>query len=210
MPIIDINMLEFVELIKKYWINPICIVEVGSMDGKDSLFFKETFPNAEVYAIEGLPENYQIIKKIKYINSIQAVVFSQDGNIKFHKKNINGLHGIYDRGSIYGTQVIDMPCFTLERILKENGIEKIDVMKIDVEGATFDVLKGMGDMISEVGIMHIETESYPFFKGQKLHKDVVSLLLNKGFELVQRSQVKINENGFQYDSVWISKSRLVS
>lgn len=210
MPIIDINMFEFVELIRRHCPDPRCIVEVGSMDGKDSLFFKKTFPNAEVYAIEGLPENYEIIKKIKCINSIQSVISSQDGNIKFYKKDINGLHGIYDRGSIYGTQVIDMPCFTLKRILKENGINKIDVMKIDVEGATFDVLKGMGDIISEVGIMHIETESYPFFKGQKLHKDVVSLLYSKGFELVKRSQVKINENGFQYDSVWISKSRLVS
>ncbi len=210
MPIIDINMFEFVELIESYCPNPKCIVEVGSMDGKDSLFFKKSFPKAEVYAIEGLPENYEIIKRIKYINSIQAVISSQDGNIKFHKKDINGLHGIYDRGSIYGTQVIDMPCFTLKRILKENEIGKIDVMKIDVEGATFDVLKGMGDRLDEVGIMHIETESYPFFKGQKLHKDVVRLLYSKGFELVKRSKVKIDENGFQYDSVWISKSRLAS
>lgn len=209
MSIKDINMFEFVKLIKEYCPNPRCIVEVGSMDGKDSLFFKETFPDAEVYAIEGLPENCEIIKKIKCINSIQAVISSQDGNIKFYKKDINGLHGIYDRGSRYGTQVIDMPCFTLKRILKENGINKIDIMKIDVEGATFDVLKGMEDRLDEVKIMHIETESYPFFEGQKLHKDVEELLLNKGFELVQMSQVKINENGFQHDSVWAA-SRLVS
>jgi len=206
---VDVHITEFINFVHLIHPSAMTFLEIGSMDGGDCVLFKRSFPDSEVYAIEALPENYENIKKIKYINSIQAVISSQDENIKFHKKDINGLHGIYDRGSIYGTQVIDMPCFTLERILKENGIEKIDVMKIDVEGATFDVLKGMGNRLNEVKIMHIETESYPFFEGQKLHKDVEELLLNEGFELVQMSQVKINENGFQHDSVWVS-SGLVS
>ena len=56
---ININMNEFVELIKQFCPNPKCIVEVGSLDAKDSLFFKDTFPDAKCFAIEGLPENYE-------------------------------------------------------------------------------------------------------------------------------------------------------
>lgn len=200
---IDINMNEFVKLIKQFCPNPKCIVEVGSLDAKDSLFFKDAFPDARCFAIEGLPENYKEFMIQLPIDCINAVVSSENGMVKFHKKKINGLHGIYNRGDSYGTETIELPCFTMEYLIKKHNIPDIDVMKIDVEGSTYEVLVGMNNELNKVKVLHIETESYPFFQGQRLHDEVSEFLRNRKFRLVQLSSIKINKNGFQHDSVWV-------
>lgn len=198
----DITMPEFVELIRKHFHDSDIqhIVEVGSMDGRDAVYFKEQFPHASVIAIEGNKENFYAYNPqdsgVKWMN---AVVFNYDGQIDFHIKNINGIHSVYDRGKIYGERKESVDCFRLDSL-----IENVDMMKIDVEGATYEVLDGMGNLLDSVKIMHIETESYPFFSGQKLHGAVENLLKEKGFRMIAKADCRI-QNGYQHDSVWIGR-----
>jgi len=56
--------------------------------------------------------------------------------------------------------------------MKKYNIPNIDMLKIDVEGATYDLLLSLEENLSNIKIMHIETETYPFFEGQTLHNDV--------------------------------------
>lgn len=202
----SINMDEFVNITNKYIKNSDIniIMEIGSLDGGDAVFLKRKYPHASVYAIEGLPDNYQSMKVLSTITAIQSIVCDYDGYIQFNKKNINGIHGIYDRGSEYGTNVIVEPCCRLDTLCLKHNIPYIDLLKIDVEGATYDVIKGMGNLFTKIKCMHIETENYPFFIGQKLHSDVVSLL-NDTFNMVKMTSVGIGM-GYQHDSVWVNKN----
>lgn len=84
---------------------------------------------------------------------------------------------------------------------KENWHEDL---KLDVEGATFEVLEGMADLLSTIKIMHIETESYPFFEGQKLHNEVEKFLNLNGFSVVELTSFPIYKGKLQYDSIWIN------
>ena len=56
----SIGMALFVAQIKSRFLDSDIgtIVEVGSLDGQDSIYFKQCFPNARVVAIEGLEENF--------------------------------------------------------------------------------------------------------------------------------------------------------
>ena len=83
----------------------------------------------------------------------------------------------------------------------------LDYMKIDVEGATYEILNSMGNMLKTIKIMHIETESYPFFKNQKLHDVVDNFLTEKGFTMVDISYANISD-GYQHDSVWVNNNFL--
>jgi FkbM family methyltransferase len=207
---IDINMEEFMNYSKKFfdYSDIKNIMEIGSLDGRDSLYFKEHYPNANVFCIEGLPNNYQTyLANLDTITPINIVIADYDGMITFHHKNINGLHGILNRGNEYGTDTLSLPCKTIKTICEEYKIENIDLVKIDVEGATYEILKSMGDKLTGIKIMHIETESYPFFEGQKLHAEVELILLENNFQLVELSSVNI-ANGQQHDSVWVNKKFL--
>ncbi len=200
----SISMLKFIKLVKEHIEVVEIIFEVGSLDGKGALLFKENFPLAEVYAFEGLPENYnKYMKNLPGIHPINKVIFDYDGEKVFYKKNINGLHSVFDRGSQYGTDELILKCYRLDTVCRELSIDHIDMIKIDVEGATLELLEGMGNLLKTVKIMHIETEDYPFFKGQKLDNEVTKFLLDSGFEMIEKSRCVITKGAHQFDSVWI-------
>jgi FkbM family methyltransferase len=214
MNIVSITMPVFIDYVKKYIPCPDVLMDLGCMDAKDALYFKECFPNAKVYAIEGLKDNYEKIKYLQDVIPIHAVVCNKDGNSIFHQKNINGIHGIYDRGEIYGITKHVVECCkfkTLIDILKETCI---DVLKIDVEGATYDVLLSMEEFIHSIGIMHIETETCELFAGQVTENFVFDYLVSNDFIMLNRKCCKINHEAYQCDSVWLNRrlydDRLVS
>lgn len=204
---VSITMSDFTKLIHKYIdvSQSNIVVDVGSLNGDDAEFIVKAFPHMKGYAIEGLPENYEkYIKHKTNITGIQRVIASYNGEIKFHQKRINGIHGIYDRGQEYGTIVNTYMCSTLEAIMDEYAIQTFDIMKIDVEGATYDALQSLGTRIQSVKIMHIETESYPFFEGQVLHDKVCELLESHDFTVVDMTSVEITPKRYQLDSVWVN------
>jgi FkbM family methyltransferase len=207
----NIDMLEFVTIVKNYFdaddINT--IVEIGSLDGVDSVYFKECFPHAEVIAYEGLKENWENHKPsgVAWVNK---VISSYDGETIYFVKITNGIHGIYDRGSIYGVETRIVPCYRLDSEFANSINKTIDMMKIDVEGATYDVFEGMGQLLNSVKIMHIETETVPYFAGQiKLHYEIYDFLKSRGFTCLKDAGARI-QNGSQYDSVWINNDYLDS
>ena len=91
----------------------------------------------------------------------------------------------------------------MKTICKNYKIDSMDLIKIDVEGATYEILESMSDFIKTIKIMHIETESYEFFKGQKLHNVVSDFLLSLGFTMIDKTDVLIS-GGYQHDSVWLN------
>ena len=203
---IDINMSSFIDLAREYFEDKEIknIMEIGSLNGYDSQFFKTHYPEANVFCIEGLPDNYNhYLKDLTEITPINAVISDYDGVIQYHHKNVNGIHGILDRGQEYGSNVLELQCYTIKTICEKYNIDSIDLVKIDVEGATYEILNSMGEMLNTIKIMHIETESYPFLKNQKLHDVVANFLTEKGFTMVDMSQVMIT-SGYQHDSVWVN------
>jgi FkbM family methyltransferase len=203
---VSILMSTFVEYVKRYIPNPKIIIDLGSMDAGDSVYFKTCFPEAEVYSIEGLEENYNSFKDMSQIIPIQAVVCNLDGEIDFHKKNINGIHGIYDRGNKWGSTVIKSKCCKFKTLIdKTIKRYRIDVLKIDVEGATYDVLISIEDYIYNIGIMHIETETGELFKNQTIEDKSFDYLKQHGFEMLDRKCCEIEKDKFQCDSVWINR-----
>lgn len=181
-------------------------IEVGCLDAKDSIFLKNKYKNCNSYAIEGLPSNFEeYLKNISEVKCFNIIIHEYDGFVDFHMKNINGLHGIFNRGDLYGKNILtSQPCKTIKTFAVENNISALDVLKIDVEGATLQVLKGSKELIDTIKIMHIETEDTCFFQGQDLHDQVVDLLKNK-FEMIDISKVAIQTNQHQFDSIWVNK-----
>jgi len=74
-----------------------------------------------------------------------------------------------------------VPMDTLERIAKEKNIEKIDLVKIDVEGAELDVLKGSYSILkNDKPIVLVEVHYGYYWKPETLY----GLLQNLGYSLI--------------------------
>lgn len=185
------------------------VFDIGSKDGKDAVIMHNRLEPKKTFVIEAYDKEYKLYSDVKNneIVWINQLIYNYNGESKFYPKEIgSGIHSIRNRGDEYGKKCLTLPCKRMDTLCIELGIEYIDVAKIDVEGCTYECLESFGNMLQNIKVMHIETESIQFFEGQYLHSDVCKLLL-KQFKIVKISESIISKilNGFQYDSIWINR-----
>lgn len=72
---------------------------------------------------------------------------------------------------------------TLDRWCVDNGVEAVDFLKIDIQGAELDVLKGAPQTLDTVRIVEVEVEFNPIYLDQPLFSDVDTFLRERGFVL---------------------------
>lgn len=183
------------------------IVDIGSMDGGDAVELQRLFPASQVYAIEGLRENYEkYLHHHPALRTFYAVIADHDGEVQFFEKDAQGVHSMYERVQLPTRTTWTVPCSRFDTFLREHNLPTPDLVKIDVEGATYDVLVGFGEVLKVVKVLQVETETKEWFQGQKLQGEVFRLLEENGFELVFLQRCCEG----QYDSVFVHTSFLSS
>ncbi|MBL1175880.1 FkbM family methyltransferase [Pantanalinema sp. GBBB05] len=79
---------------------------------------------------------------------------------------------------------IDMEVTTLDQACQDQGIEQIDFLKIDVQGADLQVLEGAAHQLAySILAIRIEVEFSPLYLEQPLFADVDVYLRQRGFTL---------------------------
>jgi FkbM family methyltransferase len=86
-------------------------------------------------------------------------------------------------------KVQEIEVISIDEFLKENEVAKPDFLKLDVQGAEYEVLRGGSSVIknSVIGI-YLETHLRELYKGQGLFPDIHMMLLDLGFRLIYKSQ----------------------
>ena len=65
----------------------------------------------------------------------------------------------------------------------ENNISVIDLIWMDIQGAELMALKGLGERIKDVNIIHSEVEFFEIYKNQPLFIEIKKYLNKRGFLL---------------------------
>jgi FkbM family methyltransferase len=197
-----IDRQQFVDLMRMHCPDARVIVDLGAAAGEDLPFYKAQFPDARVVGIEGNPKVYAEYalmnpSNVEYHREVIGCGFAVR---PFYLKDSWGVSGLYDRGPEHGTEVQGLPMIPLDHFCVVHNINEISAIKIDVEGATLDVLEGTHGILRTVKIMHVETETVEYFKGQRLHDEVVRFLVAAGFMPIAMHG---DLGQHQYDSVWV-------
>jgi FkbM family methyltransferase len=119
-------------------------------------------PKGRVVAIEADPSNFEMLKSNVKLNqftnvlSLNCAVSSKEEQLKlFLPSQDSGLTKyntiMTDRASTEKDKFIQVNANTLDNLLQQNGIREEDVnwIKIDVEGAEYEVLKGATNILSK-------------------------------------------------------------
>lgn len=179
------------------------ILDVGACDGYDAMLLHQAFPSARTIAVEALQENYERYCMRLPIETVCAVIGETEETRWFFVKEINGIHSLYDRGCQYGSIMRQVKTLSLEKLCRDLCVSEIQVMKLDVEGSSWDVLQGAGPaLLGTLQAIHVETEDVRFFQGQHLKEEVDQILTKAGLSCIRETFAKI-EHGKQYDSIWI-------
>lgn len=124
-----------------------------------------------VYSFEPEESNIEFLKSNLILNDINNVdiypvaVGAKDGSIEFCVRSAFGHHGIQKHHISDIVELRNVPIVTLDGFCKEKNIQRVSLLKIDVEGNELDVLMGFRDYISSKRVDIIVFEHAPI-----LHK----------------------------------------
>lgn len=198
------------------------VMDVGTRDGDDAEYLRQKLKAKRVIAIDANPIAVEKTRTAYPSFEVYEIAVSDfDGETEFvqivsDNKDLAGCssmnHSKIDSEEIFRKSdhhIIKVPVTRLDTLL--GGVEPykdnpIDVIKIDIEGYTYQALVGLGDIIWHTKMFHLETETRALFEEHKNNLDVASYMQSKGFVLVDVSY----EWGFGIqDQVWINPLYIV-
>lgn len=182
--------------------------EVGSRDGKDGVELAsriysgdETWfwSRARVVALEPNPDQAKVIEReFPEIDLRQVAASNQRGEAPFMvyagdegAVGSSSLNLRWKEDDLPG-HVITVEIDRLDHLIGND--EEIDIMKIDVEGHSLEVLEGLGDKLKRVKVLHVETE-----KWTDSNIKVKAFMSVRGFILVDERE----QYGGMPDQVWV-------
>jgi FkbM family methyltransferase len=109
-----------------------------------------------VVAIEPHPENYRYlltnVKLNKFGNVITCRLACSDkeGTGKLYLGHHSGSHSLLFRRS--SLRAIDVPLITLSKLVRDLGLNRVDFIKMDIEGAEYSVLVGASQILKSYDV----------------------------------------------------------
>ena len=125
--------------------------------------------DGRVVAFEPLARNYRFVMANLALNGYENVVVeqmavtNQDGTLEMH---VFGTDNLSVSNLVTGSsdwQIGEVACCRLDTYLRQTGIQQVDLIKIDVEGAEALVLEGMKGFMSQAGFPALVIEVHPDF-----------------------------------------------
>jgi FkbM family methyltransferase len=178
------NIYEF----KSTSIRPV-IIDCGANMGLSILFFSKQFPNAEIIAFEPdevvLPflEKNMICQNIRNVVIHKKAVWNEETELTFYTDS-----GLGGRVGIQFAEQIPKTVKTVR--LQEFLKQPIAMLKMDIEGAEYIVLKDSEDFL--INVKHIFIEYHSFYDEEQHLDDVLNILKRQGFRYHLRQSFSRN------------------
>lgn len=187
------------------------IFDGGANVGDYSRLLIKYFPKSKIYAFEPLQTNIrEFKKKCEIYENIKLIPFGlSDRNDK--KTIFYPDEGISSRASIYNifenkkeAQKEEISLINLDDFCKDHKIDKIDLLKLDIEGHEFFALKGAEKLIKEGKIRFIQFEfNYLNAYSKVFMEDFRELLKNYEFyRILPKSLLKIDFSKKIYSEIY--------
>jgi FkbM family methyltransferase len=192
------------------------ILEIGANNGMHTRHFMRVFPQAKIFAFE--PDPRAIAKFKKRISDPRVVLFegaigAEDGEAEFHvssglpptftpEQRQNFADGWDLSGSLRAPKThtkiwpwckfektIRVPVRTLDSWTCENGIERIDFIWADTQGAEGDLVAGGRNTLARTRFFYTEYSNNEWYEGQPNLATLAAML--PGFDIVTRYSMDV-------------------
>ena len=204
-----------------------CILDVGSNDGTSIRMFRRYFPLVKIIAIDPITTPRF---KLKNVTLIKTALSDKAGNRSLVTPIVNGKQ-LTQYSSFYKEKMISQICSdmalletevsTVVNVVSFNTIDNLGVapffIKIDVEGAELEVLKGSLNVIKKLSpVILVEIQNH------KSYQEIQELLASYGYiniELSRKSADSMNKAAMSKTSdfeegtnnyVWINPTNPIS
>jgi FkbM family methyltransferase len=195
------------------------ILDIGSRDALEAIALKDHFPKATVYAFECNPPAIErCVENIgdrEDIILIPKAISDECGPVDFHAIDPERTITTWPDGNIgasslfianpaypietYHQNKITVEAITLSQWAADIGVNTIDIIWMDLQGAELKALRGLGKLIHTVSVIYTEVEYREMYFGQPLFPEIDEYLTSRGFHL----QAKFNTSEWFGDILYI-------
>ncbi|MBZ9729754.1 FkbM family methyltransferase [Salegentibacter sp. JZCK2] len=180
------------------------IVDVGAGIGTELNYFVELIQGmGKFYGIEASPKCYNKLELLSKKNGYDNVY-----NYNIALSGINGVLWIEEQENYRISQInnnskgVEIPSYTLDRFVSENQISQIHFLKVNIEGAEFDIIDGMKNSIQIIENVAISCHDFLFSNGNyRIRSKVSKFLMTNNFEIYRK------ESGNEIMDSWIYGKR---
>ncbi|MSR67569.1 FkbM family methyltransferase [Candidatus Peribacteria bacterium] len=167
------------------------IVDIGANIGVFTLFAAWKAPQSRIIAVEAEPSNAACAKKNVEQNNLENRVTvtpkacgKKNGTLELFLSTRNsGGNSMFEYAK--GSPKITVPMISLQELFQEQKIETCDYLKLDCEGAEYDILYALPEStMSRIRFMAIE---YHHFSSERTHQPEAlrAFLEQRGFDVIQ-------------------------
>ena len=136
------------------------VIDIGAHIGRYTITSSKQVGNTgKVVAIEADPDNFQLLKRNIALNKLTNVlplnyaVFSTRTRMKLYEQSASAKYNSLMLTRAAKTRnYVEVNADTLDSILEQNEVNQVNWIKIDVEGAEFEVLKGSTKTLSSENV----------------------------------------------------------
>lgn len=190
----ELTTAEYISIVERFLpLNP-NILEAGAHSGEDTVIFAEKWPQGQIFAFEPVPRFFQRIlsnlefKKIANVKAYPVGLLSETGErLFYYSQNCGGASSYLPDNHLpeiyYNDAPMMLPCITLDDWALQQGVDHIDFMWLDMEGAEYYALHSSLKILCTVKVIITELNFRDFRVGHTLYGTLKPFLEEQGFVL---------------------------
>lgn len=127
------------------------IIDLGANIGLSTIFFKQKYPKAKVLCVEPAEENLSFLyRNIAGLDGVSVV----DKPVSYKNEFLDLNKGVCSTSNVYSSSENGIASITMLQLLE--GINNIDLLKIDIEGAEENLLLKNNQWLDKVDNIIVE------------------------------------------------------
>lgn len=175
------------------------VVDLGACRGEFINEINNLYNIKKAILVEANPTNFAQLKTLpNYVLYNKAISSVNGGKIEFYEDPNSPYNGSKDFNYFNGIKH-QIETINLETLCKDNDIDFIDILKIDIEGAEYDVLENLSDsFFNKIGQITIEFHDFVNPELKPRTKQIVERIKSLGFSYIAKPISYMNGSDF-YD-----------
>lgn len=202
----ELGVLRFFHAAYPEW-KPRGIVDVGANRGTWTTNALTLFPNVTTFMIEASPFHAKTLEEVKSkftgVDYKIALLSKDDGeNVSFYDNpGTNTGNSMFQENSHHFENVKPTPRTTYKLDTLVSGMEHVDILKLDVQGAELMVLSGATKTLRRATLVQFEASIVEYNKGGACWYQIDELLRSHGFHLYDMSDFRKNADAFHTKAI---------
>ena len=176
------------------------ILDVGAHVGSTTEIYLNNFPEAAIYAVEPFPKSQEELRRkfagVSRVKVCGTAVAEASGARALYANRDSATNSLLPTAATASAWVsppseietleqVEVPVATLDDLCRQESLERIDILKLDIQGGELRALQGARDLLRRRAIRLIYSEILfvPLYDGQADFYELAAFLASFGYTL---------------------------